>query len=84
MSKRSRICAALIAVAIVTPASALPISENTIRKECSLANGVYDTGVMYDRATKKNDRYSLCAYPDINGDWHTDFYKNGEYQYTSP
>jgi len=43
----------IIAVAIVTPASALPISENTIRKECSLANGVHDTGVMYDRATKK-------------------------------
>jgi hypothetical protein len=84
MSKCSRISAALIAVAIVTPASALPISENTIRKECGLANGVYSTGLFYNKATKKNDRSSLCAYPDINGDWHTDYYKNGEYQFTSP
>src|SRR5262245_31909192 len=83
MSKwTSRVCAVtLTAVAMMTvaPASAMPISENTIRKECGLANGVYTTSVLYNRTTKKNDRFSACTYQDSRGDVYTDLYTNGEY-----
>ena len=84
MSKwTSRICAvALAAVAMVTAANALPIGENTIRNECKLANGVYTSDLFYNAKTRKNDRYSICTYADSRGDWYTDFYVNGEYQYT--
>jgi hypothetical protein len=85
MSKwTSRICTVALAVAIVTPASAMPIGENTIRLECKLANGVYTSDVFYDTRAKKNVRLSMCSYADSRGDWYTDFYKNGEYTGTSP
>ena len=52
----NRACAVtLIALAMVTvagaPASARPISENTIRRECRLANGVYTTQVLTSNGT---------------------------------
>jgi hypothetical protein len=69
MSKwTSRICAALIAVAMVTPASALPISENTIRRECRAANGTYTTTVI------EGTRFSTCTYRDYYGDVYRDYY----------
>jgi hypothetical protein len=82
MSKwTSPICAAtLTAVALVTvtPASALPISENTIRRECRLANGTYHTSVV------EGTRFTSCTYRDIYGDRYTDYYHDGEYYSTRP
>jgi hypothetical protein len=82
-----RTCAAtLTVVAMVTvagaPASALPISENTIRRECRLANGVYHTQVLTANGT--STRFSTCGYRDINGTWYTDYYLDGEYSSTEP
>jgi hypothetical protein len=76
MSKR--ICAVALTVAMVTPASALPISENTIRRECRAANGSYSTSVV------EGTRFSACAYRDIHGDVYTDYYLNGDYYSTRP
>ena len=78
-----RACAVtLTAVAMVTvavaPASALRISENTIKRECQDAGGSYST------TTYRSTRYSACLYHDIYGDSYTDFYVNGEYDYTRP
>jgi hypothetical protein len=83
----NRTCAiTLIALAMVTvagaPASALPISENTIRRECRLANGVYHTQVLTSNGTSA--RLSTCGYRDINGTWYTDYYLNGDYYSTEP
>jgi hypothetical protein len=69
---------------MVTPASALPISENTIRRECRLAKGVYETQVTYSNITKQTTRFSTCTYRDINGDQYTDYYVNGDYYSTQP
>jgi hypothetical protein len=72
----------LTAVVMVTvaaaPASALRISENTIRRECRAANGTYVSEV------KQGTRFSACAYRDIYGDVYTDFYVDGEYDHTKP
>ena len=72
----------LTAVAMVTvaaaPASALRISENTIKRECKAANGSYSTGV------KQGTRFSACAYRDIYGDVYTDYYVDGDYKGTLP
>ena len=85
MSKwTSRICAVALAAAMVTPASALPISEYTIRRECRLAKGVYETQVLYDKISKSSSRFSSCTYRDINGDSYTDYYVNGDYYSTRP
>jgi hypothetical protein len=85
----SRTCAVtLTAVALVTvagaPTSALPISENTIRRECRLAKGVYETQVVYSNITKQTNRFSSCSYRDINGNSYTDYYVNGDYYSTKP
>jgi hypothetical protein len=79
----NRTCAVtLIALAMVTvagaPASAMRISENTIKRECKAANGSYSTEV------KQGTRFSACAYRDIYGDVYTDYYKNGDYYGTDP
>jgi hypothetical protein len=85
----TRICAvALTAMALVTvvsaPASALPISEYTIRRECRLAKGVYETQVVYSNITKSSTRFSTCSYRDINGNSYTDYYVDGDYYSTQP
>jgi hypothetical protein len=84
-----RTCAVtLTAVAMVTvagaPASALPISENIIRRECRLANGVYHTQVITNNVTKLSTRFSTCSYRDINGTSYTDYYADGDYYSTQP
>jgi hypothetical protein len=84
MSKwTSRICAVILtAVAMVTvagaPASALRISEKTIRSECKNAGGTYST-VVY-----QGTRFSTCTYQDYYGDWYRDYYADGEYYSTRP
>ena len=83
----NRACAVtLIALAMVTvagaPASALPISEYTIRRECRLAKGVYQTQVVI--GNQQTSRFSACTYRDINGDLYTDYYLNGDYYSTRP
>jgi hypothetical protein len=60
------------------PASALRISENTIKRECRAANGSYSTKVV------EGTRFSACAYRDIYGDVYTDFYVDGDYDHTKP
>ena len=78
----NRICAVtLIAVVMVTvaaPASAMPISENTIRRECRAAKGTYVTDV------RQGTRFSACYYRDIYGDEYADFYADGDYYGTRP
>jgi hypothetical protein len=79
----NRTCAVtLIALAMVTvagaPASAMRISENTIKRECRAANGSYSTSVV------EGTRFSACAYRDIYGDVYTDYYLNGDYYSTLP
>jgi hypothetical protein len=76
MSKR--ICAVALTVAMVTPASALPISENTIRRECRAANGTYHTTLV------EGTRFSTCTYRDYYGDVYTDYYADGDYYATKP
>jgi hypothetical protein len=66
------------------PASALPISENIIRRECRLANGVYHTTVVTSNVTKETTRFSTCSYRDINGTLYTDYYVDGDYYSTRP
>jgi hypothetical protein len=83
----NRTCAVtLIALAMVTvagaPASARPISENTIRRECKDAGGVYNTQVLTSNGTSK--RFSTCGYRDINGTWYMDYYLDGDYTGTEP
>lgn len=83
----NRTCAVtLIALAMVTvagaPASAMPISENIIRRECRLANGVYYTTVVTNKAG--STRFSTCTYRDINGTSYTDYYADGDYYSTQP
>jgi hypothetical protein len=78
-----RACAvALTAVAMMTvanaPASARPISENTIKRECKAANGSYSTSMV------EGTRFSACAYRDIDGDLYTDYYVDGDYYSTKP
>jgi hypothetical protein len=66
-------------LALVAPtASAEPISETTIKSECSSAHGSYSTAV------KGGVRFSACAYADVEGDVYIDYYANGEYQGTKP
>jgi hypothetical protein len=89
MSKwTNRICAVTLTAAamvtLATPASTLPISEYTIRRECRLAKGVYETQVVYDKISKVSTRFSSCSYRDINGDSYTDYYVNGDYYSTRP
>jgi hypothetical protein len=69
---------ALALVTLATPASALPISENTIRRECRAAKGTYVTEV------KGGTRFSACYYRDIYRDEYADFYVNGDYYSTRP
>jgi hypothetical protein len=84
MSKwTSRICAVtLTAVALVTvagaPASALRISEKTIKAEC------LDIGGTYGTVKLGGNRFSSCTYTDYYGDTYTDYYENGEYHSTRP
>lgn len=78
-----RACAiTLSAVAMVTlaaaPASARPISEGTIKRECKAANGSYTTSVV------EGTRFSACSYRDIDGDLYTDYYVDGDYYSTKP
>jgi hypothetical protein len=79
----NRTCAVtLIALAMVTvegaPASALRISEKTIKSECLDAGGTYGTKVL------GGNRFSSCTYTDYYGDVYTDYYENGEYHSTRP
>ena len=79
----NRTCAVtLIALAMVTvagaPASALRISEKTIKSECLDAGGTYGTAVY------QGTRFSTCTYRDYYGDVYTDYYDNGDYYGTKP
>jgi hypothetical protein len=71
------ITAGLLAVLAPT-ASAEPISETTIKSECSSAQGSYTTTV------KGGHRYSACTYADIDGDVWVDYYADGSYYGTKP
>lgn len=53
-----------------------PPSEGTIRRECQEVNGAYAS------RTKDGNRLSSCAYRDIDGALHTDYYNSGVYSHT--
>jgi hypothetical protein len=84
MSKWTIRTCAMAMVMVAAPASALPISEYTIRRECRLANGTYHTEVSYSNVTKLTMRFSTCTYRDINGNQYTDYYVDGDYYSTRP
>ena len=52
------------------------LSEGTIRRECQEVNGAYAT------RTTGGNRLSSCAYRDIDGALHTDYYNSGVYSHT--
>ena len=64
------------------PASARRISETAIKRECKAANGgTYGTEVITD-SVGVSRRFSTCTYRDIGGAFYTDYYVNGQYNYS--
>lgn len=68
------LAAGALAVGTLGPAAATagaqPLSQNTIRKECGQASGVYQWW---------GGGVSTCTYQDISGEWNRDYYVNGVY-----
>ncbi|MDT5013751.1 MAG: hypothetical protein QOH57_5368 [Mycobacterium sp.] len=78
---RDRVCAGiaaglLVAGAMLSPAaaSAQPVSNSTLEKECKKAGGTWESVPDGHGGTE-----SSCAYRDNDGNKFRDFYKNGKY-----
>jgi hypothetical protein len=77
------IAAGVLAVA-APAASALPISERTIRSECRAVGGHYWSTFYPADSSGPALLESHCSYRDNEGNRYTDNYVNGEYEDTYP